>query len=58
MGAHHLQANVGIVPAALKLKHGDWGAVVRDGKGGRPDHWTAERLDELLGDVDNAKRQI
>lgn len=44
-------------PAGFKLKHGDYGAVVRDNKGGRPTNWTAEQLDALVVDVDTAKKK-
>jgi hypothetical protein len=47
----------GFEPAPLKLKHGTWGAVVRDNKGGRPTNWTLEQLDALVTDVDNAKKK-
>jgi hypothetical protein len=41
--------------AALKLKHGDWGAVLRDTIG-RPTVWPPERLLKLLNAVEGAKK--
>jgi hypothetical protein len=46
----------GFRAAPLKLKHGDYGAVVRD-KGGRLTDWTPEKLAELAAAVDEAKRK-
>ena len=43
-------------PAEFKLQHGDYGAVVRDTKGGRPTRWKTEELDALVVDVDAAKK--
>jgi hypothetical protein len=40
----------------FKLEHGDYGKVMRD-KGGRRAFWTAKRLDELLTDVEAAKKE-
>lgn len=53
-----LQLAINYVPGfpRFKLKHGTYGAVVRD-KGGRPTEWTPEQLDELITDVDRAKKQ-
>jgi hypothetical protein len=45
-------------PASFKLKHGDYGAVVRANKGGRPTEWTPDKLDQLLTDVDAAKKKF
>ena len=47
----------GFRPAQYKLQNGDFGAVVRDTKGGRPPSWTAERFDALMVAVDDAKRR-
>jgi hypothetical protein len=43
-----------VVRAALKLKHGNWGAVIRDTK---PTIWPPERLLILLNDVEEAKQR-
>jgi hypothetical protein len=42
--------------ATLKLKHGTWGAVIRDNIG-RPAVWRPERLLKLLNDVEEAKQR-
>jgi hypothetical protein len=41
-----------VVSAKLKLKHGNWGAVIRDTK---PTEWSLERLLKLLNAVEEAK---
>jgi hypothetical protein len=40
----------------FKLEHGDYGKVMRD-KGGRRVFWTAKKLDQLLTDVEVAKKE-
>ena len=46
-----------IKQAVLKLKHGTWGAVIRDGGPGRPTIWTLERLVKLLNAVEETKQR-
>lgn len=41
-----------VKPTALRLKHGTWGAVIRNGIG-RPTDWTRERLLEWLNAVED-----
>jgi hypothetical protein len=41
----------------FKLQHGNYGGLVPDNKGGRKTDWTPEKLDELIADVDRAKKE-
>jgi hypothetical protein len=45
-----------VKPAALRLKHGTWGAVIRDGIG-RPINWSQERLLKWLNAAEEAKQR-
>jgi hypothetical protein len=51
--ARHHVPGFRVVQAKLKLKHGDWGAVIKD----RCAEWPRERLLSLLGAVEEAKQK-
>jgi hypothetical protein len=44
-------------PTALRLEHGDWGAVLHGNKKGGGHTWPPDRLDNLLDAVEEAKKK-
>jgi hypothetical protein len=46
-----------VVPATLKLKHGNWGAVILANRG-RQRAWTSKRLNALMDAVEHTKKKF
>jgi hypothetical protein len=45
-------------PTALRLEHGDWGALLHGHKRGRPREWPLERLLRLLNAVEETTQRL